>query len=180
VKNLERSGRAADHKGEPRPLSIGILLGALAFFSADGRCATWGASTASVLGSAGRRILYGDYQGHKAGQHVDVRLTAEDLGAKERLLGPGGQSRRPARAGGRGVGVVPLMAMIRHRVAVKSEAPTRMLYSSLSYEEIICLEEPLQLLARRRPVEVVHTRPAPGLRVRTAMTGASTLRCWRR
>src|ERR671933_2735221 len=40
-----------------------------------------------------------------------------------------------------GSGVVPLMAMIRHRAAAGAEVPTRLLYSSRSYEEIIYREE---------------------------------------
>ena len=119
------------------------------------------------------------WEGHKAGQHVDVRLTAEDgyraqrsysiasapedgrlvltvdhlddgevspyltdvlvVGDKLELRGPiGGYFAWEAREGGPlllvagGSGVVPLMAMIRHRAAVESDVPTRLLYSSRS------------------------------------------------
>jgi len=50
-----------------------------------------------------------------------------------------------------------LMAMIRHRVAVGSAVPTRLLYSSRSYEEIIFREELEDLVARDGSLEVIHT-----------------------
>jgi ferredoxin-NADP reductase len=58
---------------------------------------------------------------------------------------------------GGGSGVVPLMAMIRHRAAVGSEVPTRLLYSSRSYEEIIYQEELENLVGRGGSLEVIHT-----------------------
>jgi ferredoxin-NADP reductase len=150
------------------------------------------------------------WEGHKAGQHVDVRLTAEDgyqaqrsysiasapederlvltidrlddgevspyltdvlmAGDKLELRGPiGGYFTWEARDGGPlflvggGSGVVPLMAMIRHRAAVRSDVPTRLLYSSRSYEEIIYREELENLAARDGSLEVIHnlTRSRP-------------------
>jgi ferredoxin-NADP reductase len=150
------------------------------------------------------------WEGHKAGQHVDVRLTAEDgyqaqrsysiasapederlvltidrlddgevspyltdvlmAGDKLELRGPiGGYFTWEARDGGPlflvggGSGVVPLMAMIRHRAAVGSDVPTRLLYSSRSYEEIIYREELENLAARDGSLEVIHnlTRSRP-------------------
>src|ERR671933_1113183 len=145
-----------------------------------------------------------DWEGHKAGQHVDVRLTAEDgyqaqrsysiasapederlvltvdrledgevspyltdvlmAGDKLEFRGPiGGYFTWEARDGGPlllvggGSGVVPLMAMIRHRAAVGSEVPTRLLYSSRSYEEIIYREELENLAARDGSLEMIHT-----------------------
>src|SRR5919202_7127957 len=145
-----------------------------------------------------------DWAGHRAGQHVDVRLTAEDgyqaqrsysiasapederlvltverlddgevspyltevlmVGDKLELRGPiGGYFTWEARDGGPlllvggGSGVVPLMAMIRHRAAVGSEVPTRLLYSSRSYEEIIYRKELENLAARDSSLEVIHT-----------------------
>ena len=145
-----------------------------------------------------------DWEGHKAGQHVDVRLTAPDgyqaqrsysiasapederlvltvdrlddgevspyltdvLMAGDRLefRGPiGGYFTWEAQDGGPlflvggGSGVVPLMAMIRHRAAVGSEVPTRLLYSSRSYEEIIYQEELENLVGRGGSLEVIHT-----------------------
>src|SRR5919112_1503040 len=144
------------------------------------------------------------WEGHKAGQHVDVRLTAEDgyqaqrsysiasapederlmltvdrldegevspyltdvLRARDKLElrgpiggyftweeGDGG----PLLLLGGGSGVAPLMAMIRHRAAVGSDVPTRLLYSSRSYEEIIYRKELENLAARDSSLEVLHT-----------------------
>jgi ferredoxin-NADP reductase len=145
-----------------------------------------------------------EWEGHKAGQHVDVRLTAEDgyqaqrsysiasapederlmlavdrlddgevspyltdvlmAGDKLEFRGPiGGYFTWEAADGGPlflvggGSGVVPLMAMIRHRAAAGSDVPTRLLYSSRSYEEIIYREELENLAARDGPLEVIHT-----------------------
>jgi ferredoxin-NADP reductase len=145
-----------------------------------------------------------DWEGHKAGQHVDVRLTAPDgyqaqrsysiasapederlvltvdrlddgevspyltevlmAGDKLEFRGPiGGYFTWEAKDGGLlllvggGSGVVPLVAMIRHRAAVGSEVPTRLLYSSRSYEEIIYRKELENLAARDGSLEVIHT-----------------------
>src|SRR6266700_3198926 len=125
------------------------------------------------------------WMGHQAGQHVDVRLTAEDgyqaersysiasppeeaprvtltierlddgevspyltdelrVGDQLELRGPiGGYFVWEARLGGPllliagGSGIVPLMAMLRHRATVESHVAVRLLYSSRSYEDII-------------------------------------------
>ncbi len=144
------------------------------------------------------------WEGHKAGQHVDVRLTAPDgyqaqrsysiasapederlvltvdrlddgevspyltevlmAGDKLEFRGPiGGYFTWEEGDGGLlllvggGSGVVPLMAMIRHRVAVGSEVLTRLLYSSRTYEEIIYRKELENLAARDGSLEVIHT-----------------------
>jgi ferredoxin-NADP reductase len=144
------------------------------------------------------------WEGHRAGQHVDVRLTAEDGYQTQRsysiasapedervelvverlddgevspyladelragdgleLRGPiGGWFTWEARDGGPllliggGSGIAPLMAMIRHRAAVGSDVPTRLLYSSRSFEEIIYREELEKLASRDSALEVVHT-----------------------
>jgi ferredoxin-NADP reductase len=144
------------------------------------------------------------WEGHKAGQHVDVRLTAPDgyqaqrsysiasapederlvltverlddgevspyltdvlmAGDKLELRGPiGGYftweegDGGPLFLVGGGSGVAPLMAMIRHRAAVGSDVPTRLLYSSRSYEEIIYREELETLASRDASLEVIHT-----------------------
>jgi ferredoxin-NADP reductase len=144
------------------------------------------------------------WEGHKAGQHVDVRLTAEDgyqaqrsysiasapederivltvecledgevspyltdvlmAGDKLELRGPIGgyfawetTDGGPLLLVGGGSGVVPLMAMLRHRAAVKSIVPTRLLYSSRSYEEIIYRKELENLAARDDSLTVIHT-----------------------
>ena len=144
------------------------------------------------------------WEGHKAGQHIDVRLTAPDgyqaqrsysiasapedwrlvltvdrldegevssylidelmVGDRLELRGPiGGWFVWEARDGGPlllvagGSGVVPLMAMIRHRSSVGSDVPTRLVYSSRSYEEIIYRDELEGLAAQDDSLEVFHT-----------------------
>lgn len=141
--------------------------------------------------------------GHLPGQHVDVRLTAEDgyqaqrsysiasapdgdqieltierlddgevspylvdelrPGDKLELRGPiGGHFIWDVASGGPlllvagGSGVVPIMAMIRHRAAIGSDIPTRLLYSSRSAEQIIYRDE-LARLAEQATLDVVHT-----------------------
>jgi ferredoxin-NADP reductase len=140
------------------------------------------------------------WTGHRAGQHVDVRLTAEDGYQAERsysiasapgeplaitveqledgevspylvgevvdgdrfeIRGPiggyfvwDGSGDAPVLLIAGGSGVVPLMSMIRHRAAIGSSTPTRLLYSSRSYEDVIYrseLEDPADGL------EVFHT-----------------------
>jgi ferredoxin-NADP reductase len=56
-----------------------------------------------------------------------------------------------------GSGVVPLMAMLRHRAAVGSSVPAVLLYSSRSFEDIIYREELDGLAAKRDGLTVVHT-----------------------
>jgi ferredoxin-NADP reductase len=144
------------------------------------------------------------WPGHRAGQHVDVRLTAEDgyqaqrsysiasppedprlvltverledgevspylvdevvEGDRFELRGPiGGYFVWEAAADGSlllvagGSGIVPLMAMIRHRVAAGSTAPVRLLYSSRSPEDVIYRDELDSLAASSDGLEVVHT-----------------------
>src|SRR2546425_5174739 len=146
-----------------------------------------------------------NWMGHRAGQHVDVRLTAGDgyqaersysiasppeeqprvaltverlddgevspylvdelrVGDKLELRGPiGGYFVWEARMGGPlllvagGSGIVPLMAMLRHRVAVGSTIPTRLLYSSRSFEEVIYRDELDRLERSSTMLEVVQT-----------------------
>jgi ferredoxin-NADP reductase len=144
------------------------------------------------------------WEGHRAGQHVDVRLTAPDgyqaqrsysiasapedeslvltvdrlddgevspyltdvlmAGDELEFRGPiGGYFVWEAAHGGPlllvagGSGVVPLMAILRHRAAVGSDVPTRLLLSSRSYEEIIYREELEGLATGDDALEVVHT-----------------------
>src|SRR5215213_4199375 len=150
------------------------------------------------------------WEGHKAGQHMDVRLTAEDgyqaqrsysiasapedsrlalvverlddgevspyltdelrAGDRLELRGPiGGWFTWEAREGGPlllvagGSGIAPLMAMIRHRAAALSDAPTFLLYSSRSREDTIYVEEFDRLAAGEWGLEVMHalTRSRP-------------------
>jgi ferredoxin-NADP reductase len=141
-----------------------------------------------------------EWAGHRAGQHLDVRLTAEDGYRAERaysiasppgepvtitverledgevspylteelregddleLRGPiGGYFVWGSDLGGPlllvagGSGIVPLMAMLRHRARAGSDVPTRLLYSSRTFEDLIYREE-LERLGDG--VEVVHT-----------------------
>jgi len=152
-----------------------------------------------------------DWPGHRAGQHVDVRLTAEDGYQAERsysiasapedsrlsltveelkdgevspylsevlrsgdtleLRGPiGGYFVWDVSLGGPlllvagGSGIVPLMAMLRHRNAVLGTAdadrhrvPARLLYSSRGWEEVIYRDELARLTESDTSLEVRHT-----------------------
>jgi ferredoxin-NADP reductase len=145
------------------------------------------------------------WSGHRPGQHVDLRLTAEDgysversysiasepervdeveitveridggevspflhdvavVGDRVELRGPiGGYFVWEAPLGGPlflvagGSGVVPLMAMLRHRARAGSRVPTRLLFSSRRHEEIIYREELDHLAANDGGLEVIHT-----------------------
>jgi len=151
------------------------------------------------------RLAVPTWMGHRPGQHVDVRLTAEDgyqaersysiasppeeaprvtltverlddgevspyltdelrVGDKLELRGPiGGYFVWEAQMGGPlllvagGSGIVPLMAMLRHRAAVGSAVATRLLYSSRSYEEVIYRDELEDLVKSSTMLEVVQT-----------------------
>jgi ferredoxin-NADP reductase len=142
------------------------------------------------------------WPGHRAGQHLDVRLTAEDgyqaqrsyslasapgeplaitverlddgevspYLADELRPGDGLEIRGPiggyfvweASTGGPlflvagGSGIVPLMAMLRHRAESGSDAEARLLYSSRAWEDVIYRDE-LASLAEADGVGVVHT-----------------------
>jgi ferredoxin-NADP reductase len=143
------------------------------------------------------------WHGHIAGQHVDMRLRAEDgyqaqrsysiasppealhvtltgerlddgevspyltevlqEGDQLELRGPiGGYfTWRIADGGpllliGGGSGIVPLMAMLRHRAAQDSHVTTRLLYSSRAFDEIIYRQE-LEQLAADSTLMVIHT-----------------------
>jgi ferredoxin-NADP reductase len=142
------------------------------------------------------------WAGHRAGQHVDVRLTAEDGYQAERSysiasapngtrieltverlddgevspylteeLRPGDQIELRGPVGGYfvwepsqggplllvagGSGVVPLMAMIRHRAATGSTTDARLLFSSRGLGDIIYRKELEQLSGEG--LTVVHT-----------------------
>src|SRR5919204_4392109 len=56
-----------------------------------------------------------------------------------------------------GSGIVPLMAMLRHRAAAGSTVPTRLLYSSRSDADIIYRAELDRLVSSSTMLEVVHT-----------------------
>lgn len=86
------------------------------------------------------------------------------VGDKLELRGPiGGYFVWEARMGGPllliagGSGVVPLMAMLRHRAAAKSTVSTRLLFSSRSYEDVIYRDELARLASSGSGLEVIHT-----------------------
>jgi ferredoxin-NADP reductase len=153
------------------------------------------------------------WPGHRPGQHLDLRLTAEDGYSVERsysiasepersdevditverieggevspflhevvvpgdrleVRGPiGGYFVWEVELGGPlllvagGSGVVPLMAMARHRARAGSTIPARLLFSSRGPDEIIYADELDRLAAANDGFEVVHTltrRQPPG------------------
>lgn len=86
------------------------------------------------------------------------------VGDKLELRGPiGGYFVWEAQMGGPlllvagGSGIVPLMAMIRHRQRVGNQVATRLIYSSRNYEDIIYRDELDRLASEDRMLEVVHT-----------------------
>ena len=145
-----------------------------------------------------------DWPGHLAGQHVDIRLTAEDgyqaqrsysiasapeegrlaltverlgdgevspyltdvlvAGDRLELRGPIGgyfvwdvDDGGPVILVGGGSGVVPLMAMIRHRAAVGSDVPMRLLYSVKTLGDLIYRDELEELAGRGDGFETFFT-----------------------
>ena len=91
---------------------------------------------------------------------------AEELGAGDQLemRGPiGGYFTWTVADGGPlmliagGSGVVPLMAMIRTRTAAASDVPTRLLYSSRTFDDIIYRDELERLSAADSSLGVIHT-----------------------
>jgi ferredoxin-NADP reductase len=149
------------------------------------------------------RLRTDGWTGHRAGQHLDVRLTAEDGYQAERsysiasapdgelaitverlddgevspylvdevregdrfeVRGPIGgyfvwdpSAPEPVLLIGGGSGVVPLMAMIRHRATAGSSAPSRLLYSSRTLGDVIYREELEELATGEDGLEVFHT-----------------------
>jgi ferredoxin-NADP reductase len=142
--------------------------------------------------------------GHRAGQHVDVRLTAEDgyqaqrsysiasepeasavtltveriaegevspylagearVGDRFEMRGPIGgyfvwtaALAEPLYLVAGGSGVVPLMAMLRHRAAAGGQAPAALLYSSRSFDDIIYRAELERLSGQGGGLTIVHT-----------------------
>ena len=149
-----------------------------------------------------------DWASHRAGQHVDLRLTAADGYSVERnysiaseperageidltveriedgevspflhdVVVPGDRIEVRGPIGGYfvweaavpmatdplflvagGSGVVPLMAMLRHRAKAGASNPTRLLFSSRHLEEVIYHDELDALAAAGDSFEVVHT-----------------------
>jgi ferredoxin-NADP reductase len=149
-----------------------------------------------------------EWPGHRAGQHVDVRLTAEDGYQAERSysiasapdgtrveltverlgdgevspylteeLRPGDQIElrgpvggyfvwEPSQGGpvllvGGGSGVVPLMAMVRHRTITGSDVDMRLLFSSRSWGDVIYRDELARLSGNGLSVAHTFTRSRP-------------------
>jgi ferredoxin-NADP reductase len=145
-----------------------------------------------------------DWPGHRAGQHVDVRLTAEDgyqaersysiasapeedrlmltverlpdgevssylvgelrVGDSFELRGPiGGYFVWEASIGGPlllvagGSGIVPLMAMLRHRSASGAAVGARLIYSSRAWDDVIYRDELAALAEASGGPEVIQT-----------------------
>ena len=145
-----------------------------------------------------------DWPGHRAGQHVDIRLTAEDgyqaqrsysiasapeddrlaitveslpdgevssylvgelrVGDKLELRGPIGgyfvwdpDGTEPLFLVAGGSGVVPLMSMIRQRRAIGATVPTRLLFSSRAWDDVIYRDELERLASAGDGLAVTHT-----------------------
>jgi ferredoxin-NADP reductase len=56
-----------------------------------------------------------------------------------------------------GSGIAPLMAMIRHRANSRNKVPTKLLYSSRSYDDVIYREELDRISANDSSIQVIHT-----------------------
>jgi len=151
------------------------------------------------------------WPGHRPGQHVDIRLTAEDgyqtqrsysiasapedsrvaisvekiedgevspylvdevrVGDRLEIRGPiGGYFTWTAADGGPlllvggGSGIVPLMAMLRHRALSAVTVPVCLLYSSRTYDDIIYRAELDRIARADESSRIVHTltRSQPG------------------
>src|SRR3954464_11596345 len=145
-----------------------------------------------------------DWEGHKAGQHVDVRLTAEDgyqaqrsysiasapederleltveriddgggspylagvvrAGDEFEVRGPvGGHFTWRVADGGPlllvagGSGLVPLMAMLRHRAAQGATVPARLLVSARRWHDVLYRDDLAALAARKDGLGVAYT-----------------------
>jgi ferredoxin-NADP reductase len=154
------------------------------------------------------RLDVPDWPGHRAGQHVDIRLTAEDgysagrpysiasapgadhleltvvrfedgevspylttvldVGDPLELRGPiggyfvwDGDDDRPVLLLGGGSGVVPLMAMLRHHAALKSDAAMHLVYSVRTRRDVLYASELEALVSPHRAVTITLTGEAP-------------------
>ena len=165
------------------------------------------ATVVDVLAETGRTVSIvlsvPGWPGHRAGQHVDVRLTAEDGYQAQRsysiasapgddtlvltverlddgevssylagelraadeleLRGPiggyfvwDGSLGGPLMLIGGGSGIVPLRAMLRHRIAAAGAVPVRLLYSARTLAEVIYRDE-LLAAAREPGVDIRFT-----------------------
>jgi ferredoxin-NADP reductase len=150
-------------------------------------------------------LALGAWAGHRPGQHLDLRLTAEDGYSIERSYSIASEPERgpeveitveriadgevspfmhdvvvpgdrlevrgpiggyfvweaslagPLLLVGGGSGVVPLMAMVRHRARAGSTVPAQLLFSSRGPEEIIYRTELDRLAVAGDGFDVVHT-----------------------
>jgi ferredoxin-NADP reductase len=166
-----------------------------------------------------------EWPGHLAGQHVDVRLTAEDGYQAERSYSiatppseapaitvqrlvdgevspylvdevrPGDRFEVRGPIGGwfvwdyayggplflvaGGSGIVPLMAMLRHRAASAEPVPTRLVYSARTLEDVIYRDKVMALARDSNGFELflTLTRSAPaGWTGRRGRVGVELLR----
>lgn len=162
------------------------------------------AATSETYRARSLTLAVRGWTGHRPGQHVDVRLSAEDgyqavrsfsiassprpnevaitvevlsdgevspylveelrEGDQLELRGPVGgyfvwdsASDQSLLLVGGGSGIVPLMSMIRHRAERGSNAPTRLLYSSRSRDDVIYAAELEAFHAPDQGLEVIHT-----------------------
>jgi ferredoxin-NADP reductase len=76
-----------------------------------------------------------------------------------------------------GSGIVPLMAMLRHRRSIGSRVPTRLLYSSQSQEQVIYREERDDLRRSDATVEVYYILTDRSRRIGPAIVAASIVSC---
>jgi len=144
------------------------------------------------------------WPGHRPGQHVDIRLTAEDgyQAARSYSIASPPESDRveitveelpdgevspylvhdvipgdlievrgpvggyfvwdillggPLQLIAGGSGIVPLMAMLRHRIARESDIPVRLLYSSRSQDDVIYDAELRDITGSQPGVEITRT-----------------------
>jgi ferredoxin-NADP reductase len=171
---------------------------------------TWQVATVAELRVETPRVktvslLVQGWQSHRPGQHVDVRLTAEDGYQAQRSYSiasaPGEQplidltvervpdgevspflhdelmiddrfevrgpiggyfvwdsaAADPLLLVAGGSGVVPLMAIVRHRAQVGSGVPCTLLYSSRTAEDIVYADELERMGARGDGLRVFHT-----------------------
>jgi ferredoxin-NADP reductase len=172
------------------------------------RVATVRAVRAETPGARTLVLDVPEWPGHVAGQHVDVRLTAEDGYVAERsysiasppeaadveltieriddgevspyltddvragdqfeVRGPvGGHFTWRVEQGGPlllvagGSGLVPLMAMLRHRAAQRSDAEARVLVSARRIEDVLYRDELQQLAGVQLSVALTREQP-PG------------------
>jgi ferredoxin-NADP reductase len=167
--------------------------------------ATVAETVAETIAAVTLRLEVDDWQGHEAGQHVDVRLTSEDgysaqrsysiasgpeaerleltvvriddgevspyltsvveVGDQFELRGPIGgyfvwdaADSRPVLLVGGGSGVVPLMAMLRHHVALDHQGDMHLVYSARTQSDVLYRQELNGLVNDHRSVTVTLTR----------------------